>query len=149
MVQFINSEDEVEAKVTVKPVRAKPKAPRSPIKQNARPPVKTTQKIRGAAKPPSIKREETPLAAPVGVSRSREKMTEVPRFMEAAWSSAFLPTIYDSLGRSKRPFADFSKGLLVVSKLQEAIDLVWPGTDYTIQWSDYACTKVNDQFILT
>lgn len=70
-------------------------------------------------------------------------MTEVPRFMEAAWSTTFLPTLYDSLGRSTQPFADFAKGQKVEAKLQEAIDFVWPGTDFKIQWSDTPCSKVS------
>ena len=53
-------------------------------------------------------------------------------------------TLYDSLGCSKRPFAHFSKGLDVISKLQEAINTVWPGADYAIQWSDLACLKVSE-----
>ena len=51
--------------------------------------------------------------------------------------------LYDSLGRSTQPFANFSKGQKVVTKLQEAIDLVWPGTDFQIQWLDVLCSKVS------
>ena len=91
-----------------------------------------------------IKKEVTPLPMPVGTSSSRGKMTEVPQFMETMWSSSFLPTIYDSLGHLTKPFTDFFKGIVIVSKLQEAINLVWPGMDYSIQWLDLACTKVND-----
>lgn len=146
MVHLVDSEEEVETKLAMNPVRAKAKAPRSPIKQNTHTTAKVPQKAvaQKTTKQHSVKKEVTPLPMPVGTFSSREKMTEVPRFMEAMWSSSFLPTIYDSLGRSTKPFADFSKGAVVVSKLQEAINLTWPGTDYSIQWSDLACTKVND-----
>lgn len=76
-------------------------------------------------------------------SSARVKVTKLPHFMQAAWSTAFLPTLYDSLGHSSQPFADFTKGPKVVSKLQEAIDLIWPGTDFQIQWPDVPCTKVS------
>lgn len=72
-------------------------------------------------------------------STGRLEMTDIPQF---AWSNIFLPTLYDILGQSKHLFAHFSKGLKVVNNIQEALDLVWPGTDYKIQWSDVACKKV-------
>ena len=76
-------------------------------------------------------------------SSARAKVTEVPHSMQAAWSTAFLPTLYNSLGHLSQPFADFAKGLTVVGKLQEAIDLIWPGTGFQIQWSDVLCAKVS------
>lgn len=147
MVQLVDSEDEVENSVTEKPIQAKARPPRSPIKRSRS--TKTTEK---ATKPRSIKKEtpgvegrsKVEVTVAVNSSDGRSKMIEVPRFMLAAWSSSFLPTIYDSLGRSKKPFAHFSKGPDIVTKLQEAIDLVWPGTDYDIQWSDLACSKVSN-----
>ena len=63
--------------------------------------------------------------------------------MEAAWSTAFLLTLYDGLGRSTQPFSDFAKGQKVEAKLQKAIDFVWPGTDFKIRWSDTPCSKVS------
>ena len=79
----------------------------------------------------------------VSSSDGRSKMLEIPHFMTATWSFSFLPMLYDSLGQLKKPFAHFLKGLDIVGKLQDAIDMVWPGTDYDIQWSDLACSKVS------
>ena len=147
MVQLVDSEDEVENLVTEKLIRAKARPLRSPIKQSKS--TKTTEK---ATKPCSIKKEtpgiegwsKVKVTVAVNSLDGRSKMIEVPCFMLATWSSSFLPTIYDSLGWLKKPFAHFSKGPNIVTKLQEAIDLVWPVTDYDIQWSDLACSKVSN-----
>lgn len=126
MVHLVDSEEEVETKLVMNPVQAKAKAPHSLIKQN----MHTTAKVPWKAatqktmKQPSVKKEVTLLPMPVRTSSGREKMTEVPQFVETMWSSSFLPTIYDSLGCSTKPFTDFSKGIIVVSKLQEVINLI-------------------------
>ena len=138
MVKLIDSKDEVENSVTEKPIRAKARPPRSPIKQGLS--TKATQK---ATKLRSIKEDVVVVTGAVSSSDGRLKMLEILCFMTAAWSSSFLLTLYDSLGQSKKPFAHFSKGLDIVGKLQDAIDMVWPGTDYNIKWSDLACPKVS------
>ena len=143
MVKHIDSEDEVENSVTEKPIRAKAKLPCSLIKQNA-----STATSQRPTKPHAraTKKEvvNVTVAVSTGSPDSRSKMVDIPRFMIAAWSTSFLPMLYDSLGRSKKPFVHFLKGLDIVGKLQEAIGLVWPGTDYAIQWSDLACSKVSE-----
>ena len=123
--------------MSLAPTRAKVKHPHSPIKSQA-PPSKAAREVnhpvsKKEAVQPTVSRD----------SSARAKVTKVPHFMQAAWSTASLPTLYDSLGRSSQPFADFAKGLKVISKLQEAIDLIWPGTDFQIQWSDVPCAKVS------
>lgn len=67
----------------------------------------------------------------------------LPSFMGAAWAKTFLPTLYDSLGRSEKPFSHFSKGPEIVEKIQQAINLVWVGTDYRVRWTDEVCLKVS------
>ena len=122
MVKHIDSEDEVENSVTEKPIRAKAKLPCSLIKQNA-----STATSQRPTKPHAraTKKEvvNVTVAVSTGSPDSRSKMVDIPRFMIAAWSTSFLPMLYDSLGRSKKPFVHFSKGLDIVSKLQ----LVWFG----------------------
>ena len=98
--------------------RAKVKHPHSPIKSWA-PPSKAARKVNH----PVPKKEAVQLTVSRD-SSARVKVTELPHFMQAAWDTAFLPTLYDSLGCSSQPFADFAKGPKVVGKLQEAIDLV-------------------------
>ena len=123
--------------MSLAPTRVKVEHPHSPIKSWA-PPSKAAGKVnhpvpKKEAVQPMVSRD----------SSARAKVTEVPHFMQATWSTTFLPTLYDSLGCLSQPFADFAKGLKVVSKLQEAIDLIWPGTDFQIQWSDVPYAKVN------
>ena len=62
--------------------------------------------------------------------------------MDAAWASTFLPMLYDIFGHSRHPFHHFSKNNEAVKNIQHVINLVWPGTDHEIQWSDAACPKV-------
>ena len=123
--------------MSLAPTRAKAKHPHSPVKRQG----PSSQ----AAKKPNhcVPKKEATQPTASSDSNARPKVTEVPVFMRAAWSTVLLPTLYDSLGRSTQPFADFSKGQKVVAKLQEAIDLVWPGTDFQIQWSDVPCSKVS------
>lgn len=145
----IDSEVEVENAVSDMPIKAKAKPPHSPVK-SANPSTNPKPKPRAKARTiaPGIKKEpiqQTPaIPAPIGGSTmNQSRATGIPTFMGAAWTNAFLPTLYDIFGRSGHPFAHFSKGLEVTKNIQEAIDLVWPGSDYKVQWSDTACSKVS------
>ena len=127
---------EVEDQVSFIPTRAKAKHHYSPVKKQGLSSKATKMK------PKSVKKMATQPAM-LNDSSVRPKVTEVPCFMEAAWSTVFLPMLYDSLGCSMQPFADFAKGQKVEGKLQEAIDFVWPDTDFKIQWYDAPCSKVS------
>lgn len=158
MPQFVTideSEDEVEDVTALNPTRAKAKVPRSPIKLVTR----TIKPVIAAKKPRSnmsvassksrstsvvnVKEEPHALAVPSGSWSTSSARSIVPSFMNAAWAKTFLPTLYDSLGRSEKPFSHFSKGPEIVIAIQEAIDLVWVGTDYQVQWTDEVCLKVS------
>ena len=47
-----------------------------------------------------------------------------------------------SLVAPNNPFSHFLKSSKVVKNIQDVINLVWPSTDYKIQWLDAACSKV-------
>ena len=123
--------------MSLAPTRAKVKHPHPPIKSWA-PPSKAARKVNHP-----VPKKEAVQPTVLRDSSARAKVTKLPHFMQAAWSTTFLPTLYDSLGCLSQPFADFAKGLKVVGKLQEAIDLIWPCTNFQIQWSDVPCTKVS------
>ena len=143
----IDSEIEVENEVSDMLVKAKAKPPHSPVKStnpstNSKPKPKPKLNVKTSIKKEPI--QQTPaIPALVGGSLNRLRATDIPVFMGAMWSNAFLPTLYNIFGRSRHPFAHFSKGLEVVQNIQDAIDLVWPGTNYKVQWSDAACSKVS------
>ena len=52
------------------------------------------------------------------------------------------PNIVQHLWLLPYPFSHFLKGSEVIKNIQDAINLVWPSTDYEIQWLDVACSKV-------
>lgn len=158
VLQFVTideSEEEDEEVTTLNPTRAKAKAPRSPIKLATVKPVITAK----ARKPVNVKPRSNAgsvKSRSVSVVSVKEESHEVgsswsssstksvmPSFMSAAWAKSFLPTLYDSLGRSEKPFSHFSKGPEIVGAIQGAIDLVWVGTDYRVQWGDEVCSKVS------
>ena len=110
MVKLVDSKDEVENSVTEKPIQAKARLPHSPIKWGS-----STKAAQKATKPRSIKEDIITVTVAVSSSDGRLKMLEIPCFMTAAWSSSFLPMLHDSLGRLKKPFAHFLKGLDIYS----------------------------------
>lgn len=142
---MLDSEEEVEHTVTPNVTRAKVRLPRSQIKlENDLTPFKSTKPR--AKRPKVTAKEETPVPnLPVGAGNSEGLVSnsKLPDFMRAGWVSALLPTLYDSLGRSQKPFEHYCKGPEVINKLQAAVDVVWPGTDYKVKWTDDACLKVN------
>ena len=107
----INREAEVEDQVSLVPTWAKAKHPHSPVKRQG--------PLSQAAKKPNhhVPKKEATQPTASSNSNARLKVTEVPVFMQATWSTALLPTLYDSLGCSTQPFANFSKGQKVVGKL--------------------------------
>ena len=140
----LNSESEVEDAVSEVPIKAKAKAPRSPVKfVNQSKKSKPSSKVEGhrVKKEPRVVEQTVTLRAPSSSPPvSRSKMVEVPSFMDATWASTFLLMLYDIFGRSQHPFRHFSKSNEAVKNIQDTIDLMWPGTDYQIQWSDAACS---------
>lgn len=144
----IDSEIKVEKEVSDMPVKAKAKPPCSPVKStNPSTNTKPKPKLKVKMKVPSIKKEpiqQTPaIPVLVGGSLNQLRVTGISTFMGTTWSSTFLPTLYNIFGHSRHPFTHFSKGLKVVQNIQDAIDLAWPGTNYKVQWSDTACSKVS------
>ncbi|KAI0245201.1 hypothetical protein BJV78DRAFT_1140472, partial [Lactifluus subvellereus] len=57
----------------------------------------------------------------------------LPEFARAAWSTTFLPTLYDCLGCSGDPFVINSD---MVKAIQEVVDFVYPGSNYQVHAGD-------------
>lgn len=150
---MLDSEEEVEHTITPDVTRAKARLPRSPVKlKNDLTPFETgSQTAKPRTKKPKTTAKEKTLVPNVpvavtgksgGLDRS-DSCSKFPDFMRAGWVSALLPTLYDSLGCSQKPFEHYCKGPEVIKRLQAAVDVVWPGTDYKVKWTDDACLKVN------
>ena len=77
--------------MSLAPTRAKVKHPHPPIKSWA-PPSKAARKVNHP-----VPKKEAVQPTVLRDSSARAKVTELPHFMQAAWSTAFLPTLYDSL----------------------------------------------------
>ena len=146
-MEIPNSESEVEDAVTEVPIKAIAKAPCSPVKWSDNPSKKPKPVLKvGGCKvkqePQVIKQTVVTRAVIGSVAISRSRVLDVPGFMDAAWANTFLPMLYDIFGCSQYPFSHFLKSGKVVKNIQDVINLVWPGTNYDIQWSDAVCSKV-------
>ena len=71
-----------------------------------------------------------------------DELDQLPPFARAAYTSVFLPTLYNRLGASKKPFTEFSKGDEMVAAVQEVVDRVWPESGWTVKWGDKLCALV-------
>jgi hypothetical protein len=87
--------------------------------------VKTNSK----SKPCSIERASTPANSSSGNS----DFNALPEFARSAWSTSFLPTLYDRLGQSPDPFVI---DVDMVKAIQDVVDLAYPETDYQVRASD-------------
>ena|ERR1019366_4207729 len=70
------------------------------------------------------------------------KADSIPGFPRAWWTTSFLPTLYDSLCCSEKPFQDFQKGEHTMKRLQGIVDLVYPDSEYCVKWGDEFCQTV-------
>ena len=139
MVKIVDSEEEVEDVITPNPTWAKAIAPRSPVK------------VPTAPKPPKAKAKTTTAGdnkqdsknIKVEAKKRSSSSSDIPQLMQSGWSSSFLPTLYDSLGNSEKPFDHFCKGPEIIAKIQAAIEAVWAGTGYRVTWSNDVCLKVS------
>lgn len=137
MVHIVDSEEEVEEAVALDPIRAEAKLPRA----KSKPATLTTQKQRTTK--PKVKQETQANVKTAVIDARSISNSAFPNFARAAWANAYLPTLYHSLGCSEKPFEHYSKGPEIIKKLQAAIDVVWPGTDYRVHWGSEFCSKVS------
>lgn len=146
---MLDSEEEVEHTVTPNVTRSKARLPHSQVKlKNDSMPFKSTKP--GTKRRTATVEEDVmiPIMPTAGNStRGSVSNLKLPDFMRAGWASALLPTLYDSLGRSRKPFEHYCKGPEVIKKLQAVVDVVWPETDYKVKWTDDACQKVNTHIL--
>jgi len=66
----------------------------------------------------------------------------IPAFARASWTTAFLPTLYNNMFCSEKPFQDFQKGEQILKRLQSIVDLVYPDSGYEVNWGDGICQTV-------
>jgi hypothetical protein len=64
------------------------------------------------------------------------------------WTKTFLPTLYNDLFCSKRPFEDFQKGGEFIKRLQGLVNIVYPGSGYQAKLGDDFCQMVCLQLFL-
>jgi hypothetical protein len=84
------------------------------------------------SKPHSV--SSTDRASPAANSSAgNSDFNSLPEFARSAWSTSFLPTLYDRLGQSPDPFVIEAD---MVKAIQEMIDLAYPDTDYQVRASD-------------
>ena len=57
---------------------------------------------------------------------------DVPRFVQADWSTRFLPMLYHTLFSAEKPFHDFSKGTGLINIVQQVLDIVHPKHTYVV-----------------
>jgi hypothetical protein len=60
-------------------------------------------------------------------------LSSLPEFARAAWSTNFLPTLYDRLGCSRDPFVIDPD---MVNAVQEVVDFAYPGSGYQVRAND-------------
>ncbi|KAF8486342.1 hypothetical protein DFH94DRAFT_614452, partial [Russula ochroleuca] len=67
---------------------------------------------------------------------SASDLSSLPEFAHAAWSTKFLPTLYDCLGCSSNPFVINPN---IVKAIQEVVDFAYPGSEYIVCANDKLC----------
>lgn len=65
-------------------------------------------------------------------------------FTRAAWSTSFLPTLYDSLACASKPWDLPGDGSDMVKFIQEILDSVYPGTGYRVKLNDQIFSMVHE-----
>ncbi|KIM80299.1 hypothetical protein PILCRDRAFT_49899, partial [Piloderma croceum F 1598] len=69
----------------------------------------------------------------------------LPEFARAAWSTSFLPTLYDSLACASKPWDLPGDGSDMVKFIQEILDSVYPGTGYQVKLNDRIFSMARDR----
>jgi hypothetical protein len=142
----IESDSENEAIPTPK-AEPKPKQlkPAKIAKQDVKPAKITKQDVSKPAKiaKPDIKpaKMAKPDVKPAkGAVSEAPSQDAIPEFACAAWSTRFLPTLYDCLGCAADPFVMDPD---MVKCIQEVVDLVHPEADYTVRLNDKIFVRVS------
>jgi hypothetical protein len=75
----------------------------------------------------------------ISSSTDSHDVNNLPEFARSAWSTLFLPTLYDCLGRASDPFV---LGADMVKVIQEIVDIVYPFAEYRVLVDDRIFTMV-------
>lgn len=96
-----------------------------------------------------LRRESSPEPSEIVYSSpiviSSDSLKELPQFVQAEWTTRFLPTLYHCLFASDDPFSLFSKGPDLVNTVQKVLNLVYPGTKYKVVWGSKLCQLAYDR----
>jgi hypothetical protein len=75
--------------------------------------------------------------------------TSLPAFVQADWSSHFIPTLYSSFLASEKPFEHFNKGAVFLGIIQEVLGEVYVGSTYKVtpksKLADMAYDRVKEK----
>ncbi|EDR13186.1 uncharacterized protein LACBIDRAFT_322667 [Laccaria bicolor S238N-H82] len=90
-----------------------------------------------------LKQESSPELSDIVYSSpmviSSDSFKELPHFVQAEWTTCFLPTLYHCLFASEDPFSLFSKGPNLVNTIQKVLNLIFPGHNYKVVWGSKLC----------
>src|ERR1700678_2156163 len=77
---------------------------------------------------------------PKRLNGNNVRMSDLPEFADEKWRGTFLPTLYDNVFASDKPFDAFYVGSNeFVALLQSVIEEVYPDVEYKVTSSDNCC----------
>jgi hypothetical protein len=101
------------------------------------------------AKLPNVKNESSPSESTANIPATivlTSDLNSLPEFARAAWSTAFLPTLYKRLACSPDPFVIDSD---LVKAIQEVVNIVYPDSIYHVRFNNKIFTLVSCFFFGT
>jgi hypothetical protein len=131
------SEDDVEI-IPTKKSKVKPKTVKKSATTTLEVKPIAKSKPRSALAVPKPKLNRTSPA--VDISLATSDINTLPEFARSAWSTSFLPTLYSRLGSAPSPFVIDTD---MVNAVQEAVEIVYPDSDYQVRLNDRIFTLVS------
>jgi hypothetical protein len=137
----IDSDDgsDEETSLDVREAELKPVGHKTVSKPSARPTSATKESTTKVKKEAPVS-----VGSPDIVLLSTSDVDGLPEFACAAWSTSFLPTLYNSLGCAPKPWDLPGDGSDMVKFVQEILDTVYPGTGYWVKLNDRIFSMVNE-----
>jgi hypothetical protein len=138
IIQFVLIDDGGSDSTTIGQPLAPTKPPKAARKSTVKPKEQKASKAMG--KPvTAIKATKPNSGGLVVTGTSASDLSSLPEFACAAWSTKFLPTLYDCLGCSSNPFVINPN---IVKAIQEVVDFTYPGSEYIVHANDKLVTMV-------
>ena len=92
-------------------------------------------------------KKESPVSevsSPEIVLLSTSDVDGLPEFVRAAWSTSFLPTLYDALACAPKPWDLPDEGSDMVKFVQKILDAVYPSSGYRVKLNDRIFSMVSE-----